>query len=120
MKRINLFPRFAPLVLNGQMTQHILRGNAITGEVIELWSARQRLGLANITMQQGVTIEYKRYYPLIRIDGDCLQRKSMEAFARRIGFPDVATLIDFLSDFDDLPFSGKVMRWELVKEGAPA
>lgn len=120
MKRINFFQRFAAQVKAGQMTQHICRMRVLPGEPLELWAGVRLLGRARVTMRREVTIEYKRYFPVIRVDGVVLYTKSAEAFARASGFPDVDSLIAFFSDFDDLPFQGTVVAWTLEEEAVAA
>lgn len=116
MKRLRFFPRFADRVASGQITQALYGRLALPGDRFELRCGQRPLGHGLITMAREVSIEYKRYFAVIKIDGISLCVKDMETFARQLGFPELDSLIDFLSDFEVLPFHGKVVQWELVRE----
>lgn len=116
MKRLRFFPRFADQVASGQITKALYGRLALPGDQFELRCGERMLGHGRITMTREVSIEYKRYFAVIRVDGVSLCTKDMESLARQLGFPDLDALIDFLSDFEVLPFHGKVVQWELVRE----
>lgn len=116
MKRLRFFPRFADQVASGQITRALYSGMAVPGDQFELRCGLRLLGVGRITMTRNVSIEYKRYFAVIRVDGVSLCTKDMESLARQLGFPELDALIDFLSDFEVLPFHGKVVQWEVVRE----
>lgn len=120
MKRLRFFPRFADQVARGEITQALYGRLALPGDQVELRCGQRLLGHGRITMTREVSIEYKRYFAVIKVDGVSLCVKDMETFARQLGFPELDSLIDFLSDFDVLPFHGKVVSWELVREAVSA
>ncbi len=120
MRQIQLFPRFAAPVMTGTMKQHICQARVSAGDLVELKCGRLLLGRAQIRMTHDVSIKYQGYFPSVRLNGDQLDSKGMEAFARRVGFPDLATLIDFHAEFDLLPLRSKVLDFELVREAVIA
>jgi hypothetical protein len=120
MKRLRFFPRFADQVASGQITRALHGRLVLPGDQFELRCGQRLLGHGRITMAREVSIQYKRYFAVIKVDGVSLCVKDMETFARQLGFPELDALIDFLSDFEVLPFLGKVVTWELVREAVSA
>lgn len=120
MPVINFYPRFAADVSAGRITQAIRLRSLLPGDVVNLQSASQNIGRGRVSMVRDVLIDYRHYIPVIRIDGVTLSSKSMEAFARKCGFPDADILVNFYADHHTLPLSAKVVAWEPVAEAVPA
>lgn len=115
MQKINFYPRFAPLVQSGQLTQAIRLRSVLPGDLVELLCDQRVLGTGRVTMVRDVAISYRNYVPVIRLDGVVLSTKGMEEFSRKCGFPDLDALIDFHSEFFALPLRGRLVVWKLVK-----
>lgn len=120
MQKINFYPRFAPLVQSGQLTQAIRLRSVLPGDQVELLCDRRALGTGRVTMVREVAISYRDYVPVIRVDGVVLSTKGMEEFSRRCGFPDLDALIDFHAEYSALPLRGRLVVWELVGEAVVA
>lgn len=117
MPKINFYPRFAPLVQSGQITQAIRFRSVLPGDLVQLLCGTRELGTGRVTMVREVYINYFRYVPFIRVEspvGLVLSTKGMEEFSRKCGFPDLDSLIDFYSEHSALPLRGRLVVWELV------
>lgn len=119
MPKINFYPRFAPLVASGQLTQAIRLRSLLPGDLVQLLCGTRVLGTGRCSMVREVAISYSNYVPVIRVDGVVLSTKGMEEFSRKCGFPDLDALIDFHSEFFALPLRGRLVVWDLVSEAVP-
>lgn len=120
MPAINFYPRFADDVISGRIRQAIRLRSLLPGDQVDLQSGSHHLGQGRVTMVRDVLIDYRRYFPVIRLDGVSLCTKSMESFARGCGFTDLDALINFYAEYYVLPLRGKVVEWEPVREAVPA
>lgn len=119
MPSLSFYPRFTDQVATGKKNQSVRTRSFRHGDLVHLRNyAGKLLGTGHVTCVRDVLIDYRRYVPVIKIDGDTLSSKSMEAFARKDGFADLDAFINFFSDHYDLPFRGFVIEWALVKEEA--
>ncbi len=125
MPALTFYPRFADLIVSGKKTQTVRARAFRLDAAVHLFTGLRttscrRLGKGRVTSVRDVLIDYRRYVPVIKIDGDTLSSKSMEEFARKDGFADLDAFIHFFADHYDLPFRGFVIEWALVNEEAVA
>ncbi len=112
MPKINFYPRFIDQVRSGQLTQAIRFRRIQIGEMVELECWGAKLGRGRVVMVRDVLIDYRRYFPVIRVDGVSLSSKGMEEFARRCGFKELSDLIDFYAEFYCMPLRANLIHWE--------
>lgn len=116
MKSLTFYPRFADQVSSGVIRQRVCTRSLSYGAPVQLVTyAGKQLGTGHVTSVRDVFIDYRRYFAVIKIDGDTLSSKRMEEFARKEGFVDLDAFIDLFADHYDLPFRGFVIEWALVK-----
>lgn len=125
MPALNFYPRFADHVVSGKKRQSVRTRSFLPGSPLYLFtglrtSSCKRLGTGHVTSVRDILIDYRRYVPVIKIDGVTLSGKGMEEFARKDGFICLDDFMDFFSDHYDLPFRGFVIEWALVTEAVPA
>jgi hypothetical protein len=116
MPAINFYPRFADAVVSGRIRQAIRLRKVDYGGLVALCSGSRPLGVGRVHMVRDVLVEYRRYFPVVRLDGVSLSSKGMDDFANKCGFPGIEELIDFYAEYHTMPLRGHLVVWELVNQ----
>lgn len=120
MPAINFYPRFADAVVSGRIRQAIRLRKVDHGGLVALCSGQRGLGVGRVRMVRDVLVEYRRYFPVVRLDGVSLSSKGMDDFALKCGFPGIEELIDFYAEYHTMPLHGFLVVWELVNQAEQA
>lgn len=126
MPSLGFSKQFVPRVESGEKT-HSIRGRRkrpeqwMPGKLVHLFYAMRtkhcrRLGTGVITEVRDITIHDDQ----VEIDGAAFSDATeLSAFARADGFLTWQQFVDFFDDHYALPWSGSLIKWQLIKPLSP-
>lgn len=120
MVAYNFQARFGDLVEQGRKRQTIRaerkRPHARPGDALQLYTGMRtrhcrKLLEARCTAVTGVEINRDSRGPVLRLDGEAINRVGAENLARNDGFSSLDDMVDWFEQHHGLPFRGVCIQW---------